>query len=82
MSAIGNDKSKCRPEISSPILINSTLNQTDLESHKCIHLNGGANGEEEGLNDASFRCNELSDMCSDNGSSFYTLESVLDETYR
>ena len=77
-------KSKSRPEISPPILINSTLNQTDIESHKCIHLN--SEESEDSSRESPYRGtsvgHDLSDMCSETGSSFYTLESVLDETYR
>ena len=77
-------KSKSRPEISPPILINSTLNQTDLESHKCIHLNSeeGEDSSRESPYRGASVGHDLSDMCSETGSSFYTLESVLDETYR
>ena len=72
-------KSKSRPEIGPPILINSTLNQTDLESHKCIHLNSEDSSGDDSIVESPYN---NTDMCSDNGSSFYTLESVLDETYR
>ena len=66
------DKTKVRPEISSPILINSTLNPLDLESHKCIPLTGLERVLQESVYRAGF---------SDSDSSFYTLESFLDETY-
>ena len=34
-----NNSSKSRPEISSPVLINSTFNSEDYQRHKCITIN-------------------------------------------
>ena len=57
-----------RPDISSPIFINSTLNPDDLETHKCIPVS-------RSQSHSSRSTSSFAD------GSFYTLESVLDETY-
>ena len=68
-------RSRVRPEISSPVLINSTMNPDDLENHKCIPLSilGDISHITESVYRSSF---------SESEGSFYTLESILDETYR
>ena len=57
-----------RPDISSPILINSTLHPDELETHKCIPVSRSQSSSTK--SSSSFT-----------DGSFYTLESVLDETY-
>ena len=80
---INNNKS--RPEISSPILINSTFNSEDFQKHKCITINRSdvpfllhamSGMESESEIGSVYRANS-----SDTDSSFYNPESVLDDTY-
>ena len=80
-----SNNSKSRPEISPPILINSTMNSEDFQNHKCITLNrsevpfllhGPAGGGEDSDNSSVYRAHS-----SDTDSSFYNPESVSDETY-
>ena len=79
------NNSKSRPEISPPILINSTMNSEDFQNHKCITLNrsevpfllhGPPGGGEDSDNSSVYRAHS-----SDTDSSFYNPESVSDETY-
>ena len=80
-----SNNSKSRPEISPPILINSTMNSEDFQNHKCITLNrsevpfllhGPPGGGEDSDNSSVYRAHS-----SDTDSSFYNPESVSDETY-
>ena len=80
-----SNNSKSRPEISPPILINSTMNSEDFQNHKCITLNrsevpfllhGPPGGGEDSDNSSVYRAHS-----SDTDSSFYNPESVNDETY-
>ena len=74
---------KNRPEISSPILINSTFNSEDYQKHKCITINRSdvpfilhsmATMESESDVGSVYRANS-----SDTDSSFYNPDSVVDE---
>ena len=74
---------KNRPEISSPILINSTFNSEDYQKHKCITINRSdvpfilhsmAAMESESDVGSVYRANS-----SDTDSSFYNPDSVVDE---
>ena len=80
-----NNNSKSRPEISSPILINSTFKSEDFQKHKCITINRSdvpfllhamAGMESESDVGSVYRANS-----SDTDSSFYNVESVLDDVY-
>ena len=72
-----------RPEISSPILINSTFNSEDYQKHKCITINRSdvpfilhsmASMESESEVGSVYRSNS-----SDTDSSIYNPESVMEE---
>ena len=80
-----NNNNKNRPEISSPILINSTFNSDDFQKHKCITINRSdipfllhamAGMESESDVNSVYRANS-----SDTDSSFYNADSVLDDVY-
>ena len=77
-----NNNSKARPEISQPILINSTMNSEDFQNHKCITLNRSDvpfllhGAGEDSDNSSVYRAHS-----SDTDSSLYNPESVSDETY-
>lgn len=80
-----NNNNKNRPEISSPILINSTFNSEDFQKHKCITINRSdvpfllhamAGMESESDVNSVYRANS-----SDTDSSFYNADSVLDDVY-
>ena len=79
------NNSRPRPEISSPILINSTFNSEDFQKHKCITINRSdvpfllhamSGHESESEQGSVYRANS-----SDTDSSFYNPESVIDDTY-
>lgn len=75
-------KTKARPDISCPILTSSTLNPTDFESHKCIPLEAEA-GDKSSSSSAAVNGSAGGGNYSDSDTtSFYTLESILDDTYR
>ena len=84
MTNTNNNNSKLRPEISSPILINSTFNSEDFQKHKCITINRSdvpfllhaMAGMEESDGNSVYRANS-----SDTDSSFYNADSVLDDVY-
>ncbi len=80
-----NNNNKNRPEISSPILINSTFNSDDFQKHKCITINRSdipfllhamAGMESESDVNSEYRA-----YSSDTDSSFYNEDSVLDDVY-